>query len=189
MKIETERTIIRSPKKSDVDFYKNLWADGKVMKYVGFPRGIVANRDDIMSRIEIPNPAENRLVVEEKSSGETIAETGWGMDGEYQFANGRNCAGLEIKIKKSHWGKGFGTEILRAVIEHVFNNTDFTVVFVDPNIENIGAVNLYKKLGFKPIGKPVLHKKGKTQVDITNQYYELEKKGEYKLTKKERTEF
>lgn len=176
MKIETERLIIRSPKESDADFYKNLWADGEVMKYVGFPRGIDANMDDIMSRIKSPNPEENRLVAEEKSSGEVIAESGWGVDHEYPFENGRKCAGLEIKVKRSHWQKGFATEILNAVIDHVFKNTDFTVVFVDPNIENIGANMLYKKLGFKPVGKPVLHNSKRIQVPITNQFYELEKK-------------
>lgn len=175
MKIETERTIIRLPKSSDFEFIKNLWLDGEVMNFVGFPEGLKVSDQEIYDWLHRDNKEVFRLIVEEKETKEPIAETGWGTGVKYPFTNSRKCTGLEIKIKKSYWGKGYGTEILHGVIDHIFENTNYKVVYVDPNIDNIGAVSLYKKLGFKSVGKPLFHeKKGKMQIPVTVQYYELE---------------
>ncbi len=174
MKIETERTIIRLPKDEDFNFIKNLWLDGEVMKYVGFPKGLKVPDEEINLWLDNENPKRIRLVVEEKSSGQLIAETGWQRDGEFPYANGRKSASLEIKIAKPFWGQGFGTEILKTLIDYIFKNTETIVVFVDPNIENVGANKLYKKLGFKSIGKPISYIKN-LQVPIKTQYFELKK--------------
>lgn len=174
MKIETERTIIRLPKISDFEFIKNLWLDSEVMKFIGFPRGMELPDDEIGDWLNNKDSAKVRLIVEEKTSGKQIAETGWQTNIEYPHANGRKSSNIDIKISQSHWGQGYGTEILKGLIDYIFNNTDLEVLFVDPNIENIAAIKLYEKIGFKKIGQPVFHNSDNMQIPITAQYYELE---------------
>jgi len=174
MKIETERTIIRLPKISDFEFIKNLWLDGEVMKFIGFPRGMELPDDEIGDWLNNKDSAKVRLIVEEKTSGKQIAETGWQTNIEYPHANGRKSSSIDIKISQSHWGKGFATEILESLISYIFANTNIEVIFVDPNIENVGAIKLYEKIGFKKIGQPIFHDSDKMQIPITAQYYELE---------------
>lgn len=174
MKIETERTIIRLPKTSDFNFLKEMWLNGEVMKYVGFPNGLKVSDEDINSWVNNANENRMRLIVDDRETGQPIAETGWQKDTKYPYANGRKSASLDIKIVKPFWGRGYGTEILKALIDYIFQNTSLEVLFVDPNIENAGAIRLYEKLGFEKIGEPTLYTK-RVQIPINNQNMEIKK--------------
>lgn len=175
MKLETERTIIRKPKNADFSFVQNLWLNKEVMNFIGFPTGIKASDKEISDWIKNKNPNRVRLIVENKHSGRPIAETGWQNDIDYPYAKERKSASLDIKILESFWGQGFGTEILKALIEYIFKNSDLEVLFVDPNVKNIGAIKLYEKIGFVKIGQLHFYTKN-VQTPIKSYYYELEKK-------------
>lgn len=174
MKIETKRTTIRLPKESDREFLKNLWLDGEVMKQMGFPSGYKTSEKEIDDWIKNTDKNKTRLIVEDKFTGELIGETGWQLSTPYPHSKGRKCASLDIKIAKKFWGQGLATEFLTALIKYIFKNTDIDVLFVDPNIENTAAINLYQKIGFKSVGKPVNYTE-KVQVPITTQYMEFMK--------------
>ena len=175
MKIETERTIIRLPKESDFDFVKSMWLDGEVMKYVGFPKGLKISDNEIMDWIHNEDKPKIRLVIENKDTGKPIGETGWQLSSKYPHANGRKAASLEIKIgDKDYWGKGLATEALKALLGYIFQNTDIEVCYTEPNLKNIAALKLYKKLGFKKVGKPGIYTEG-VQIPVHYQYMEIEK--------------
>jgi RimJ/RimL family protein N-acetyltransferase len=50
--------------------------------------------------------------------------------------------------EKSVWGRGYGAEASKIVIDYCFNNVGLEAINLGVHAENILAVNLYKKLGF-----------------------------------------
>lgn len=50
--------------------------------------------------------------------------------------------------EKSVWGKGYGAEASKIVIDYCFNSIGLKAIHLGVHAENISAVNLYKKLGF-----------------------------------------
>ena len=60
---------------------------------------------------------------------------------------------LGMNILKAHWGHGGGRLLLEAAIHH-FNSVDsLTKLELEVRSDNIGAIALYKKLGFKVEGE------------------------------------
>jgi ribosomal protein S18 acetylase RimI-like enzyme len=49
--------------------------------------------------------------------------------------------------------QGFATQLIRAVEEHVLAD-GHTTLRLDVAIDNTAAINLYKKLGYEPVGEP-----------------------------------
>ncbi len=154
IKLKTKRLILRTPKMSDFDFLKSMWEDGRVMKYVGFPDGLKQSDEKIKSWIEGWNSKDIlRLVIVDKQTGEQIGETGYRTDEEYPFSS-KLAAAPDIKLVPSFWGKGYGSEALKKIIEYIFTNTKLEIIQVTPNIKNQKVIGLYGKLGFSKKGKP-----------------------------------
>jgi len=127
---------------------KALWADGDVMKFVGFPDGL-HKTDEGMSRwydwISSARPMVNHYSVFEGSI--YCGEAFYSIDGEHD-----NSASLDIKLFRFARGRGIATKALSHAIENAFGN-GAKRVWVDPNPDNIKAVALYERLGF--VRKPM----------------------------------
>ena len=157
-------------KETTVDDIKNvrrLWADGDVMKYVGFPDGLHRTEEEMrnwLQRIELNRPAMNHYSIYE--NGEYCGESFYKIDTVHQSAV------LDIKLFAFARGRGIGTAGLRYAIEEAFNNGAETV-WVDPNPENTKAIALYKRLGFQQKDFPAyLASEGEAPVSV---YFELRK--------------
>lgn len=65
----------------------------------------------------------------------------------------RNAAlGLLIG-ERDYWGRGFGTEATRLVVEHAFYNLNLQRVDLGVYPEHSAAVRMYEKIGFKVEGR------------------------------------
>lgn len=53
---------------------------------------------------------------------------------------------------KNYWDKGFGTDTVKAVLDHCFNELGLNKIYLDVWEENIRAINCYLKCGFKKEG-------------------------------------
>jgi RimJ/RimL family protein N-acetyltransferase len=51
-------------------------------------------------------------------------------------------------MKKSHCGKGFGTEALRILMKYLTEKSDIDKFIIRPSLKNIRAIAAYKKAGF-----------------------------------------
>lgn len=127
----------------DINNIQRLWADGGVMKFVGFPNGL-HNSDEQMKKwfrwIESNRPAINHYSI--FADGEYCGETFYNIDAEHQ------TAALDIKLFGFARGRGIATAGLSYAIKEAFRNGARTV-WVDPNPNNLKAIALYKKLGFQ----------------------------------------
>lgn len=133
---------------SDLENVKRLWADGEVMKYVGFEEGLHQSDEEMKDWykwISSNKPYLNHYSIFE--DGIYLGETFYEID-----LNHGNAASLDIKLFSFARGKGIATIALSYAIDSAFKN-GASKVWVDPNKENIKAIALYKRLGF--IEKPM----------------------------------
>jgi len=171
--LKSKRLKFCPPKKQDFAFLKKLWESGRVMEYVGFPKGLSQPDKKIKAWIENwSNKDRLRLIVVDKKTNKPIGETGYRVDKDYQFSKAKTAA-LDIKLTPNYWGKGLATEALNIIIPYIFNQTDIENIQVTPNVENTGALKLYEKLGFEKVGDPVMYKT--KDATIKCQYYQLNK--------------
>ena len=179
MEINTKNLNLRPPKESDFKFLKNMWENGEVMKYVGFPKGLKQSDNKIEKWIkDWCTPDKLRLIIEDKRSKKPIGETGYRIEKNYLYAKNKKVAALDIKIgNRNFWRKGLATEALQLLINQLKKTSDIDIFEVTPNIKNKAALKLYKKLGFKKVGK--VHKFISIQnIEIKYQYMELTNKYE-----------
>jgi [ribosomal protein S5]-alanine N-acetyltransferase len=60
--------------------------------------------------------------------------------------------------RKSEWGKGYAKEATQTIIDYCFSQTEIRKITLGVICNNISAVELYKKIGFKTEG--ILRKQG-----------------------------
>lgn len=133
---------ITETKQSDIENIQNLWADGEVMTYVGFPNGLKQTKDQMLTWykwIENHRPLINHYSIYEGKvyCGETF----------YHINPKDHKASLDIKLYKHARGKGIAFKALSYAIFEAFKH-GADVVWVDPHKDNHKALVLYEKLGF-----------------------------------------
>ena len=136
------------------------------MRFVGFPNGLHETDEAMqqwLERLNAVRPTENHFSIYE--DGEYCGETGYGIDREH------SSAGLDIKLFGYARGRGIATQAILYAIEEAFKNGAKTV-WVDPNAQNVKAIALYERLGFKQKDMPK-HVIALGEDPKTNIYFEL----------------
>lgn len=135
---------IRQTTAENLKNVKRLWADGDVMRFVGFPEGLQQtdeNMQDWYRWIESGRPQRDHFSVFE--DGVYCGETFYEIDPEHG-----NSAALDIKLFGFVRGRGVAAKALSYAIKKAFEN-GAKKVWVDPNPQNIKAIALYERLGFR----------------------------------------
>lgn len=128
---------------NDIDNIQRLWADGDVMRFVGFPDGLHQTGEEMKGWfrwIESNRPVLNHYSIFE--GGKYCGESFYRIDTEHK------SAALDIKLFGFARGRGIATAGLSYAIEEAFRNGAETV-WVDPNPKNMKAIALYRRLGFQ----------------------------------------
>ena len=134
---------IRETTSEDIRSVQGLWADGDVMKFVGFPDGLRKTDEEMESWFRWI--ASNRPAIDHYSifeDGRYCGEAFYQLDPEHR------SAALDIKLFRFARGRGIGTAGLSHAIGEAFRNGAETV-WVDPDPRNGKAVALYERLGFQ----------------------------------------
>jgi len=61
-------------------------------------------------------------------------------------------AGMDIAIHPSWQGKGYGSDALRTLGRHLFEDRGHHRLIIDPEVTNKRAIHVYEKVGFKAVG-------------------------------------
>lgn len=134
---------IRETTSRDLSNVQKLWADGDVMKFVGFPEGLHEIDESMkkwLSWMEQGKPLRNHYSLFD--DGVYCGESFYSIDVDHNYS-----AALDIKLFSFARGKGIGTAGLKHAIKEAFANGAKTV-WVDPDPQNVKAVALYERLGF-----------------------------------------
>lgn len=134
---------IKETRIEDIKNVKQLWANGDVMKFVGFPDGLHKTDEDMQKWfrwIESNRPVLNHYSIFE--DGKYCGESFYAIDTEHK------SAAMDIKLFELARGRGIATAGLSYAIKEAFRN-GAEIVWVDPNPENKKAIALYERLGFQ----------------------------------------
>lgn len=160
-----ELTIIETSKK-DLKNIMELWNDGEVMHFVGFPNGIGITVEQLNQWLLWVNEKGK----ERKHFSIYHNEIGYCGEAFYDILpNG--YVTLDIKLFKKARGKNIAYIALKEVIETAFKNGG-NIAYVDPHQDNQKAFFLYERLGFQKTPHPEFYQEDATDVNI---YMELRK--------------
>lgn len=157
---------IKETTAADIKNVQRLWADGDVMRFVGFPDGLKETDESMqawLDRLNKKRPEANHYSVYE--DGVYCGETNYNIDREHRSAS------LDIKLFRFARGRGIATQAISHAIREAFQNGAETV-WVDPDPQNAKAIALYERLGFKQKNMPE-HVIAEGEDPAANLYFEL----------------
>lgn len=112
--------------------------------------------DEVKFSVEDEENYIKRLLEEENSTlilaheGEKIVSVA-GITGQ-QLRKFRHCAEFGVSVLQEYWGRGIGTEMTKRMVQWCRDNPIIKKLVLHVNAENINAVKIYEKLGFKKEG-------------------------------------
>ena len=141
-RIETERLILRLPRREDFDRYAAVYADEEATRFLG---GAMTRPAAWRKFLQGPGAwviqGFAMFSVIEKSSGEWIGSLGpWRPEG---------WPGNEIGwvVHRKAWGKGYATEGATAAIDWAIANLGWNDIIHSIDTDNALAQNLARRLG------------------------------------------
>jgi len=153
---------IKETNQADLPNIMQLWNNGQVMFYVGFPQGLGVTMERLQQWLEGINQDTD-------SKHYSIYAQDIGYCGEtfYRIDREHDLAILDIKLLPRAQGKGIAAYALSCTIDHVFSNSLASKAYADPHPKNKKAWNLYAKLGFVSKPRPKFLEKGSTYLEVT----------------------
>ena len=146
--LKTERLVVRQATIADTDHYFELWTNPKVMKFVGFPHGLKITKDEIEKLLEqTEGEVLNCRLLVSSTDGEKIGECKLGKPDDEGISE------TDVKLLPQYWGRGYGKEIKRALVDWLFTNTECIGVKATPNKLNIASQKMQESVGARLVGE------------------------------------
>lgn len=145
-----KKVILRQTTERDLLDLLNLWNDGRVMKWVGFPNGLEYDLEKAKKWFSELRKDSNRHHF-------VVYCEGVGFCGEvyYETDKKHKRSGLDVKFRPEMQGKGLASDALNTLIESIFKNeSDMEAVWTEPTKENLAAQKLYARCGLKAKTRP-----------------------------------
>jgi RimJ/RimL family protein N-acetyltransferase len=148
---ETPRLVVRAATPEDAVLFLALWTDGRIMGNMGFPHGLRVTREEIEGRLEKQDGTEfdRLLVVVERETGRAIGEC------FMHRAEAGGATHTDIKLLPETWGRGYGSEVKRGLLRHLFSRTDCAAVEATPNVGNTASIRMQEAVGGVRVGESV----------------------------------
>ncbi len=147
----TERLVIRLATTDDAEMYLRLWTDPRVMTNVGFPKGLPITIGEIHDSLAKAGNSEfdRLLVVELRSDHWVIGECKMGR------SNSEGIATTDVRLLPEFWGRGYGVETKRGLLNHMFTSTDCLAVEATPSVNNAASIRMQEAVGAICAGESV----------------------------------
>jgi [ribosomal protein S5]-alanine N-acetyltransferase len=145
--LQTERLLLRPPRRDDVDAIHGWGRDPEVTRWVAWPRH--ESRDDahafveaVLSSNEDPEAPMVHVAVRH-DTGEVIGSTGLSPDHGVQIG---------YVLARRHWGQGFATELACALVDAAWSTPDVRRVWAICDLENLASARVLEKCGMQREG-------------------------------------
>src|SRR3712207_4342090 len=90
--------------------------------------------------------AEEGFVIE--ADGEVVGAIQYHEENEPMYRH----AGMDIFLSTSRQGEGLGTEAIRVLARHLFEERGHHRLTIDPAADNTTAIRAYERVGFRAVG-------------------------------------
>lgn len=142
--IETERLLLRMIRSADLDDLEALFVDPHVMKYVGSGKpGDRAEAERALHSIikHWETHGFGRWAVVDRHSGQFF-----GLGGLRSLFG---TPEVVYHLAKKHWGKGYATELARAVLRFGFEERGYDRIVAITKPLNAASIHVMEKLGMR----------------------------------------
>lgn len=148
-RIETERLILRRYKESDIDAIYEIITDERLSTYIKYPNLTKEEELECVRKwIKEADESKNeKWVIEIKETGEIA-----GNIDVNTVVKKHNYCNVGYTIRYNYWGKGYASEALKAVSDHLLNNSGYYLVECSCNERNVQSSRVMEKAGFKKDG-------------------------------------
>ena len=147
--IETERLILRRYKESDIDAIYEIITDERLTTYVSYPSYTKEKELECIKKWieEADTNKKEKWVIELKATIDVVGQIDINTVNEKN-----NYCNVGYTIRYKYWGNGYATESLKAVSDHLLNNSGYYLVECSCNENNIQSSKVMLKAGFKKDG-------------------------------------
>lgn len=147
--IESERLVIRRFRNDDAKAFHSWRSDEKVARYTLWEYPYPYEEAESFCREQAAHqkfPVGDwcQVFIEERETGEPVGDIGLGLDTE-----GDGSLEIGYSIHRNHWGKGYATEAIGAVIPVVAEAIGARRVVAEIDARNPASGKVLSKLGFE----------------------------------------
>ena len=135
-----ERVLLRRVRAADADRLLEILCEPEVARWWG-AYDAKRVREDL---IEPPD----EIVYAIESGGELIGAVTYSEETTPDYRH----AGLDIFLTTDRQGQGLGSEALRLLARHLFDERGHHRLTIDPAAANERAIRAYERVGFRPVG-------------------------------------
>jgi RimJ/RimL family protein N-acetyltransferase len=146
----TPRLKLRWMDAGDAEAHYAVFSDPEVARYwsSGPWTALDQSRDHIAAtQAAYADGSGMRLGIELRESGALI-----GNAGLHHFVDGSRRCELGYALARAHWGCGYVSEALRALLDYGFTALDLNRVEADIDPRNAASARVLEKLGFRKEG-------------------------------------
>jgi len=137
----------------DADLFARWSRDSEYMRLqdsgTARPWSVKQAKDEIQHWMEHEQPNEYVFMIRTLANDHPIGAVG--LD-DIRWSNGDAFVGIGIG-EREYWGKGYGTDAMRAILRFAFTELNLHRVSLDVFEYNPRAIRSYEKAGFKVEGR------------------------------------
>ena len=133
-----ERVLLRPGRPEDAERLLQIRDEPGVLRWWGSA--------DIEEICEEFIEAEEGFVIE--ADGEIVGAIQFHEENEPMYRH----AGMDIFLSTSRQGEGLGTEAIRVLARHLFEELGHHRLTIDPATKNTTAIRAYERVGFRAVG-------------------------------------
>lgn len=148
MPVETERLLLRPPRREDAEAFAAINADPDVARFVNWAGPLSRPESDLLLRKQIDHWADHGFgwwMADLKATGELLGFVGLAHPSLPPLAEE-----IEVgwRLGKAHWGKGYATEGGLAALHHAFEERGWERLVCIIDRDNARSLAVAGRLGF-----------------------------------------
>lgn len=152
MKIQTNRLIIDEILWKDAEQVHTIHSIPEVDKFntLGLPKDLKETKNLIQPAIEDQSNEIRKQfawIIKSKTTNEII-----GLCGMFLTADKFKMGEIYYKLIPEHWGKGYATEIAKALVNFGFNDLNLHRIEAGAAVENLKSLRVLEKIGMTQEG-------------------------------------
>lgn len=145
--IQTDRLLLRRPTIDDAAGLARRRSEPEVARYQSWAHPFPFNEaEKILTELAaMTGPQDDRwwmAVIDHRDSGETVGDVA------VRLEQGRKVAEIGYTLSSRHWGQGYATEAVGAMITHLFRSVEVGRVGARLAPDNIASARVLERTGF-----------------------------------------